>query len=208
MLEIIAVLPTQQQAKLRQYLNQHRSYLTADISRYAVGRQRFWLEHQAVLGSYGKQYQPGRKLPRLWAFCQTTYQQALLQAQLPTRDVHLGLIAYGEVGIKKHRDDTYAAIPAVSINLSSQPTLWGYTPAYTGFEARQPKFAEEVVHTLPPGAVVLFNSKNLHRVVQADADRWSINLWSIAPRCFPYFETYLKETAEKPSLPNAATTAL
>ncbi len=144
-----------------------------------------------MLGSYGKQYKPGAKLPRLWEFCQTIYHQALLQADLPPRAVHLGLVAHGQVGIKKHRDDTYAAVPAVSINLSTQPTEWGYTPAYTGFEARQPKAVEETVYTLLPGAVVLFNSKNLHRVVQADEERWSINLWSISARCMPYFETYL-----------------
>lgn len=193
MLKIVAVLPPSQQKQLRQYLDQHRHHLSADVSRYAIGRQRFWLEHQAVLGSYGKQYQAAAKLPRLWTFSQKIYHQALLQAALPLREVHLGLVAYGEVGIKKHRDDTYSAVPAVSVNLSTAPTLWGYTPAYEGFEARQPKAAEETVHTLPPGAVVLFNSKNLHRVIQADSDRWSINLWSIAPRCMPYFTAYLEE---------------
>ncbi|MEL6139704.1 MAG: hypothetical protein AAFR42_20140 [Cyanobacteria bacterium J06628_6] len=191
MLQVTTVLSKQQQSALRSHLSAHRALLSSDISRYAVGRQRFWLEHQAVLGSYGKQYRPGAKLPQLWDFCQNAYQQALEQAHLPAHDAHLGLIAYGKVGIRQHRDDTYAASPAVSINLSTEPTLWGYTPAYSGFEARRPKAADEVIHTLPPGAVVLFNSKNLHRVVQADADRWSINLWSISPRCMPYFETYL-----------------
>ncbi|MEO0540499.1 MAG: hypothetical protein AAFZ80_06505 [Cyanobacteria bacterium P01_A01_bin.105] len=192
MLKVITVLPHQQQQTLRQYLDQHRDCLSADVSRYAVGRQRFWLEHQAVLGSYGKQYQAGEKLPPLWTLCQRMYAQALRQAELPLQAVHLGLIAYGKVGIKKHRDDTYAAVPAVSINLSTEPTLWGYTPAYDGYDARQPKAAEEVVYELPPGAVTIFNSKNLHRVVQADPERWSINLWSISTRCMPYFNAYLQ----------------
>mgnify|MGYP001797255079 CR=1 FL=1 len=197
MLKVVSVLPSQQQSKLRHYLIQHRHHLSTDVSRYAVGRQRFWLEHQAILGSYGKQYQPGTQLPRLWDFCQKVYHQALVQAGLPPQAVRLGLVAYGPVGIKQHRDDTYAAVPAVSINLSTEPTLWGYTPAYAGYEARQPKAVEETVHTLPPGAVVLFNSKNLHRVVRADGDRWSVNLWSISARCWPYFEAYLREQPEE-----------
>lgn len=194
MLTLIDVLSSDQQLALRDCLNQHSSLLQPDVSQYAVGRQRFWLEHQPVLGSYGKQYEPAVKLPWIWKLCRQIYQRSLEQVNLPSSsEAAFGLAAYGQIGIKSHRDDTYAACPAVSINLSTQPTLWGYVPSYSGYEHRLPKPADEVVHTLPPGAIILFNSKNLHRVVKGDAKRWSLNLWSLAPKCRPYFENYLKE---------------
>jgi hypothetical protein len=193
MLTLIDILSADQQGALRDYLDQHQRLLDTDVSHYALGRQRFWLEHQPVLGSFGKCYQPAVQLPWLWRFCQEMYEQAVAKVAIaPTPKAIFGLAAYGKIGIKSHRDDTYAACPAMSINLSTQPTLWGYIPAYSDYEHRQPKSVLEEIHTLPPGAVILFNSKNLHRVVQADARRWSLNIWALAPKCESYFQAYLE----------------
>jgi hypothetical protein len=200
MLKIIKTLSPTVQRKLRNQLNRYRHLLEPDVSSYAVGRQRFWLEHQPILGSYGKHYQRGAQLPGLWQYCQQLYAEAMTQAGLESPpSVVLGLAAYGPIGIKKHRDDLYAACPAVSINLSTRPTRWGYTPSYPEYQHLHPTAAEEVIYTLPPGTVILFNSQNLHRVVEADPERWSVNLWSLEPKCQLYFNQYLQQLLPTPA---------
>ncbi len=198
MLQLINVLPPAKQHKLRKHLNKHRSLLEFDNSSYGVGRQRYWLEHQPILGSGGRSYQPAVRQPQFWDFCQTIYQRASRIA-LPDQEAlkpDLGLIAYGGVGIRAHRDDPYAACPAVSINLSINPTQWGYTPTYPGFAKRRPKRASEQIYRLPPGAIIMFNSQNPHRVINPDLERWSINLWRISSACRPYFQSYLDACAD------------
>lgn len=194
MLKLISTLPLAKQHKLRKHLNQHRSLLTSDSSSYGVGRKRYWLQHQPVLGSGGRSYQPAVQHSQFWQFCQTIYERAT-RLVLPDQEVSkpdLGLVAYGGVGIREHRDDPYAACPAVSINLSTTPTQWGYTANYTGYEKRHPRRADERIYQLPPGAIIMFNSQNPHRVIDPDSERWSINLWQIAPTCRPYFQGYLE----------------
>lgn len=193
MLKLISVLPTIKQHKLRQHLNKHRSSLEFDTSSYGVGRQRYWLQHQPILGSGGRAYQPAVRHAQFWDFCQTIYQRASLVA-LPEQDAKkpdLGLVAYGGVGIREHRDDPYADCLAVSINLSTRPTRWGYTPNYAGYDKRRHRRASEHIYHLPPGSIIVFNSQNPHRVISPDLERWSINLWRIAPLCRPYFQSYL-----------------
>ncbi|MBX2865505.1 MAG: hypothetical protein KTR27_18290 [Leptolyngbyaceae cyanobacterium MAG.088] len=193
MLKLISVLPPIKQRKLRQHLYKYRSLLELDTSSYGVGRQRYWLEHQPILGSGGRSYQPAVRHPKFWDFCQTIYQRASRIA-LPDQPVlkpDLGLIAYGDVGIRAHRDDPYAACPAISINLSTVPTQWGYTPNYASYDKRRPRRVSEDIYQLPPGAIIMFNSQNPHRVINPDLERWSINLWQISPSCRPYFQGYL-----------------
>ena len=194
MLKLISILPPTKQHKLRKHLNQHRSLLSLDISSYGVGRQRYWLEHEPVLGSCGRSYQPAVRQPQFWNFCQTIYQRACRIALPEQTDLKpdVGLVAYGGIGIREHRDDPYAACPAVSINLSTSPTQWGYTAVYPGYDKRNPRRTREHVHRLPPGAIVMFNSQNPHRVIEPDRERWSINLWRISSSCRPYFQSYLE----------------
>lgn len=193
MLKLINILPTTKQHKLRAYLNKHRSLLELDSSSYGTGRRRYWLQHQPILGSGGKQYLPAVQHPKFWHFCQTIYQRAS-QIALPDQDPldpDLGLVAYGNVGIREHRDDPYAACPAVSINLSTEPTQWGYTATYNSYDKRRPRRASEEIHQLPPGAIIMFNSQNPHRVIKPDPERWSINLWRVSLLCRPSFQSYL-----------------
>ena len=194
MLTLISILPPAKQHKLRTHLNKHRSLLELDTSSYGVGRQRYWLEHQPVLGSGGRAYQPAVHHSKFWTFCQTIYQRAS-RIVLPNQTActpDLGLIAYGGIGIREHRDDPYAACPAVSINLSTMPTQWGYTANYSGYDKRRPKRASEQIYQLPPGAIIMFNSQNPHRVISPDSERWSINLWRNSSVCRPYFQSYLE----------------
>ncbi|MEM9807767.1 MAG: hypothetical protein AAF959_21075 [Cyanobacteria bacterium P01_D01_bin.56] len=193
MFKLISILPVAKQRKLRLYLQKNHTLLTLDTSSYGVGRQRYWLEHEPILGSGGRHYQPAVQKAQFWHFCQTIYQRAnhiALPDSEPAKP-DLGLVAYGKVGIRSHRDDPYAACPAVSINLSTTLTQWGYTPTYSSYEKRHPKRATEEIHHLPPGAIVIFNSQNPHRVINPDPERWSINLWRVASSCRPYFESYL-----------------
>ncbi|MEA5462638.1 hypothetical protein [Leptothoe sp. PORK10 BA2] len=194
MLKLINILPSAKQHKLRSHLNKHRCLLTSDTSSYGTGRKRYWLQHQPVLGSGGRHYQPAYQQAEFWHFCQTIYQRAsriALPEQEPMKP-DLGLVAYGDVGIREHRDDPYAACPAVTINLSTVPTQWGYTAIYDSYEKRRPRRVSEEIHHLPPGAIIVFNSQNPHRVISPDPERWSINLWRIAPACRPYFQSYLE----------------
>ncbi|MEO0737910.1 MAG: hypothetical protein AAFZ35_14035 [Cyanobacteria bacterium J06649_12] len=195
MLKLISILPPAKQHKLRSHLNKHRALLASDTSSYGTGRKRYWLEHQPILGSGGRYYQPAHQQTQFWQFCQTIYQRASRIA-LPHQEPitpDLGLVAYGSVGIREHRDDPYAACPAVTINLSTVPTQWGYTAIYDNYEKRRPRRISEHIHHLPPGAIVMFNSQNPHRVISPDAERWSINLWRISPSARPYFQRYLEE---------------
>ncbi|MEO0541731.1 MAG: hypothetical protein AAFZ80_12840 [Cyanobacteria bacterium P01_A01_bin.105] len=194
MLKLISILPTAKQRQLRHYLNQQRSLLTLDTSSYGVGRQRYWLQHEPILGSCGRRYRPAAQQPQFWQLCQTVYKNAhriALPEQATDVKPDLGLVAYGDVGIRQHRDDPYAACAAVSINLSTAPTRWGYTAIYGGYDKQRAKRASEKVYQLPPGGVIMFNSQNPHRVISPDPERWSINLWRIASTCRPYFQHYL-----------------
>lgn len=197
MLKLITVLSEPQQRQLQAYLNQHQRLLQLDDSSYAGGRRRFWLQHRPVLGSGGRRYSDAPRLPQLWQLCRNIYQRAVATTDLQGfHEPHLGLAAYGAVGIRQHRDDPYAACPAVTINLSTEITRWGYTPVYSGYDNRSPQRVEEQIYHLPPGAIILFNSQNPHRVVSADPKRWSLNLWSISPKCRPYFQHYLAANAQ------------
>ena len=194
MLKLISILPTAKQRQLRHYLHQQRSLLTLDTSSYGVGRQRYWLQHEPILGSCGRRYRPASQQPQFWRLCQTIYKNAnriALPEQASDVKPDVGLVAYGDVGIRQHRDDPYAACPAVSINLSTAPTRWGYTAIYGGYDKQGAKRASEKVYQLPPGGVIMFNSQNPHRVISPDPERWSINLWRIASTCRPYFQHYL-----------------
>lgn len=190
-IKIITVLSESKQAEIKSYLDEHQNLLQQDVSKYAVGRQRYWFMCEPVLTSGGQRYKFANRLPRLEEFSQRCYQLALQKANLPLANCLFGLVAYGSVGIDKHRDDTYAAYPAVNINLSTNDTLWGYTEDYQQFGyGKRNQQAQEIVYEVPPGAVVLFNCKNPHRVVKCDNDRYSINLWSVGHKAQQHYQKF------------------
>ncbi|QBQ73108.1 hypothetical protein kac65v162_gp078 [Nodularia phage vB_NspS-kac65v162] len=183
MLQIIKVISSTQQQQIREYLDQHQQLLQRDVSSYAKGRQRFWLKSQPTLDKEPV-FNQAHKLPRLWDWCSTIFDRAMQHTGLDYQPKSaLGLVAYGSVGINWHRDATYADYPAVSINLTSKSTLWGYQAMYPGYcYGKQDFTPERETFELPSGAVVLFNCKNPHAAIRCASDRYSINLWSINPK--------------------------
>lgn len=166
MLKKIHTIKAKNQARIRTHLEEFKPLLKNDVSRYANGRQRFWIRAEWDLQK--KCFHPAIDIPRL-----DRYLKAI------GIEYDLGLIAYGSVGIDWHRDDSYAEYPAISINLSSQPYAWGYQACYPGYFWSRQVVAERKIYQLQPGDIIKFNCKNPHAAIGRDSDRWSINLWKV-----------------------------
>lgn len=180
-IQIVKVISVQQQIQIREALDFLQPYLTKDVSRYAFDRDRLWLEHEADLRkeAEGKIFYSAIKQERLWNWCTKIYEMAANKCQVKTTQCDLGLVAYGKNGITWHRDQTYANYFAVSINISTEPTLWGYQACRNSFGAgANNESAEKQVYEIPPGGIVAFNCKNPHAVIRCDDTRYSINLWN------------------------------
>jgi hypothetical protein len=67
-LKVITILSTDTQSKIIELLDSYQSSLTSDVSNYAKGRQRFWLQAEADLTKVngGKVYKQGVQIPKLW----------------------------------------------------------------------------------------------------------------------------------------------
>ncbi|MDM9379401.1 hypothetical protein QUB80_01600 [Chlorogloeopsis sp. ULAP01] len=97
-------------------------------------------------------------------------------------DADIVLVTYSEnpgAGINYHRDDSYAATEARSINIGNSD--WGYRAAkermaWTREENQDAPYQE---FKLESGTVTRFNCKNEHAALNTEAGRWSINIWSI-----------------------------
>ena len=91
---------------------------------------------------------------------------------------------------------------AISINLSTEYTEWGYEDCRLGYDSKSPNSnSSKKVYKLAPGSVVLFNCKNSHAVIKCDDTRYSINLWSINPKFKKYFNKY-KESLHASNMDN------
>jgi hypothetical protein len=156
---------------VRHHLDTLKDRLVPDVSTYAVGRQRFWLQAEGPLSQTGS-FKLGVIDHKLWEWCLRVFPGA-----------QLGLAAYGPVGIRLHRDTSYADYEAVSINLG-EVGAWLYDDQYPAFNAWAPAEACNTSDlrdmALPVGAVTRFNCKNPHQVVDPAEDRWSINLWRVS----------------------------
>lgn len=179
MLEIIRQISPQNQQLIRQHLAETVApHLRPDPSNYAKGRLSCWLDAEWLLNK--KSLVAAHPMPvRL-----RTY---LKRLNIP---FDLALVTYGPVGIDWHRDDSYAAFPAYSINLSTVDYEWGYQAQYPGFEKSHDRNdnAPRVTHLIPPGAIIKFNCKNPHAALGRDDDRWSINLWTLKPKYQAQFD--------------------
>lgn len=152
--------------------------LKSDVSNYAKGRQRCWLQAEAPLGS--QPWVPGIKDDRLWSWIKKTIWS----------EAEVGLIAYGPVGISLHRDASYADYEARSVNLG-EIKAWQYEPSYSTF-GYGPQTLRPVMNLLlAPGEVIRFNCKNRHAAVDPAPDRWSINLWKVSPKMRSAYEAVL-----------------
>ena len=87
-----------------------RPSLRPDVSNYAKGRTRGWLEREMPLGKTQRE-RPGLKAPLLWDVL-----SAIWMRHLPEH-LETGLAICGEVGISPHRGASYARSITMSVNL-------------------------------------------------------------------------------------------
>ena len=168
MLSTLATLPTQRWQRVVRHLEATKNErCQRDYSSYAPGRSKYWLQWEWSLKE--KRFVPGVRDNRLWNFCKEFFPEA-----------DLGLVCTGPVGIRPHRDDSYADWRAVGLNLGEVES-WYYDPQYPEFKwtpNQRPSNPE--YHQLPAGTVFEFNCKNLHGVVNPAHNRWGIFLWKVS----------------------------
>lgn len=183
-LEIVQRISESNVQRMREHLETLKTNLSEDVSTYAKGRQRFWLEHEWMLK--GKYFVPAIHDDRLWGWVKRNIWS----------EAELGLAAYGAVGIDLHRDDTYAQFVAYTINLGDVEK-WLYKPVYPEWTWVKPELqnrdAEIQEIEVKSGDVIKFNCKNPHAPLNPAEDRWSINLWKVQPKVRAQFTTYLNK---------------
>lgn len=144
--------------------------LQADVSNYAKGRMRAWMPYEAPLDSANskdKPFVPGILDDEIWQWIVDLCAKHGFKAQTC-------LISKGG-NIKPHRDTTYAAAWAMGINLGSCDWYITHNRESAGGHNN------DYYHmSLNGGEVFKFNSKHVHKVENAAADRWAINVWAIA----------------------------
>ena len=193
-IKVLEVLSLEEQARYLKYLNRViKPMLVADVSSYARGRQRIWLNWEAQLAKNlprgRERFTPafrGQMWDHLVDFFTDNYNWT----------PELALVAYGEVGINWHRDTTYADWVACSINLGG--CTWRYKANWTEWDSSgrsdgDKKFSRH----LTGGEVTMFNSKNQHMVDSPAADRWSINLWRVSDKMREEFNIAKAKEANK-----------
>ncbi len=85
--------------------------LAPDVSNYAKGRQRAWLEVEAPLGPT-QPWRPGLASHRLWPWLEAVWRRID-----PHTEPQVGLAIHGDTGISWHRDASYAHARAALVNL-------------------------------------------------------------------------------------------
>lgn len=176
MIEILGTIPKQKVQEVIDYLNKNtEAHLGVDVSNYAKGRRRTWLQYEAPL-SPSQRWKHGDKDEYLWDFILTTLAPYGIVPEL-------GLVSKGGQ-IDFHRDAAYAEFKAFAINLGfvTWEYLLGY-PMYSWVPKSQmidpPKL---ISYDMQGGEVFQFNSKNQHRAINPHPERWAFNMWNIKPQ--------------------------
>ncbi len=165
MLKIHRILHNSEREYVINLLELHaRNKLTLDVSSYAKGRNRTWLRAEPQLTS-------NSQVP--------IFVKSILP--IPDLEIHVwnmfksvgfnpdcALCIQGPVGIKPHRDGSYAATKAVGINLGE--VKWMYGKTYSDIEYVK----------IPLGAIYSFNCKMVHAAEPVDPLRWAINGWNFS----------------------------
>ncbi len=169
-IEILGKVSEEKVEQLRSHLETHlKPVLENDKSNYALLRQVAWVGAKWDLKD--KDFKPGVQDNKLMELVKQLYP-----------DADIVLVTYSEnpgAGINYHRDDSYAATEARSINIGNSD--WGYRAAkermaWTREENQDAQYQE---FKLESGTVTRFNCKNEHAALNTEAGRWSINIWSI-----------------------------
>ncbi|BDA75896.1 hypothetical protein CAL7716_100620 (plasmid) [Calothrix sp. PCC 7716] len=169
-IEIMGTISTTKIEEIRQHLEaNYIQLLETDVSNYSPGRQVGWVGAKWELNN--KTFSSGVQDKKL---------MELLKQVYPDGDI--ALVTYSPnpgQGINYHRDDSYAANEARSINIGNSE--WGYQPAKSNMEQSRDEKANTPVDEfkLASGTVTRFHSKNAHAALNTEAGRWSINIWSI-----------------------------
>ena len=169
-IEILGKVSPDKVEALRSHLETNfKPLLENDKSNYSPGRQVAWVSAKWDLKE--KDFKPGVQDDKLMQLAKQVY---------PDADIVLVTYsAYSGAGINYHRDDSYAATEARSINIGNSE--WGYRAAkeqmaWTKDENKDAQYQE---FKLESGTVTRFNCKNEHAALNTEAGRWSINIWSI-----------------------------
>ena len=166
-MEIRSRLGTSIQDDVARYMiNELSLFENVTGSSYAYGRKSAWLQYDCPLNA-GGQFKPVPTPKRLWDWCEKVWQANGMKG-LP----EVGLANYGDVGIKLHRDATYAAPDCLMINIGK--VSWQYD-----WDRR---ISTPQHYSLDGGEVASFNCKHLHGAYDPASDRWSIILWTISHR--------------------------
>ncbi|HEY9710310.1 MAG TPA: hypothetical protein V6D48_19030, partial [Oculatellaceae cyanobacterium] len=169
-IEILGKVSEEKVEQLRSHLETHlKPILENDKSNYVLLRQVAWIGAKWDLKD--KDFKPGVQDDSLMELVKQVYP-----------DADIVLVTYSEnpgAGINYHRDDSYAATEARSINIGNSD--WGYRAAkermaWTREENQDAPYQE---FKLESGTVTRFNCKNEHAALNTEAGRWSINIWSI-----------------------------
>lgn len=152
-----------------------RPHLSQDVSNYAKGRLRCWLNVEPHLGTRGGT-KPG--LP---------VHQSIINrmAELIDWQFDYCLVTYSgdqeAIGIDPHRDAGYADYEAYGLTVSGESLFrywegreaFGYAPETNRLTANDPSTHQIVVK---PGMVTRFNCKNIHSA-EPGTGRWGLNFW-------------------------------
>jgi hypothetical protein len=150
------------------------AHLKEDVSSYAKGRCRTWLNMHWDLKNRIFDKNECLRNPRLWEIMLSIWPEA-----------QIGLLTYSgktdPKGISLHRDDSYADYESVGIQLTGT-CLFEYMGGYRHFHWHADKDTEEKkTFNLKPGDVFRFNCKNRHSAIPS-VDRYAINLWKVSPK--------------------------
>jgi len=173
-IEILGSISNTKVQEVVEYLDANvESSLEKDVSRYAKGRRRAWLQYEAPLGQ--QKWKHGLKDEYLWNFVLETFAPYGI---LPD----LGLVSKAG-NIKWHRDAAYAQFKGFAINLGR--VTWEYEWSYPEYSWTPDAYRIDppkiVTYEMTGGEVFQFNVKNQHQATNAAPDRWAFNLWNIKP---------------------------
>lgn len=158
---------------LKSKLGQLNILMTEDVSKYAKGRFRLWLFHEANLA--GREITEAHFDPELWKVAQRTYKGST--TALLTYGGKWGNHFYSDAGIKWHRDANFALETARLINVSGE-AVFGYDTDRSGNMEGAPSECEI---QLGEGEVIEFNCKHRHCIKSYTEGRYGLILWKTRP---------------------------
>lgn len=161
-------------------------YLGQDVSSYARGRKRVWLQTEYPLSMRHQEFQPGIDDERLWSWIQKLWYKAGYEEPPES-----ALAIHGGVPISFHPDAPAAAPESLQINLGGTEFVIDESPKY---ERKGKIYVPEspVSHILDTGEVSKFNCKHVHSTINPNKDRWSIIVWRISSQARYRYNQYLR----------------